>query len=281
MLLADKPEGPTSHDVVDRVRRVYGVRKVGHAGTLDPFASGLLVLLLGRATRLARFVRDLAKCYEGVVRLGETTETDDHTGAVTRSEGGWELLSDETVQAAMASLVGRYLQRPPAFSAKKLDGERAYRRARRGEALDMPPVEVDVTAFEMTAREGADVGFRCSVGSGTYVRGLARDLGEALGCGGYLRVLRRTAVGEHRVEEAHTLDALAERPEPLPMLAAVAHLPAVSLSAQERTLAVHGHPLDVAASGPGPAALTSAGALVAVAEREADHWRPRVVVADA
>lgn len=275
----DKPEGPTSHDVVDEVRRAYTVRRVGHAGTLDPLASGLLVILLGRATRLARFVRDLDKRYEGTIRLGETTETDDRTGAVTRSDPSWESLADARITEAAAAMTGRLIQRPPAYSAKKSDGERAYRRARRGEAPALTPVEVEVAAFDMVARDGADVRFRAAVGSGTYIRALARDLGEALGCGAHLAALRRTSVGPFDVQEAHQLSALDGPPALLPMRTAVDHLPAIALDDTQRGLVGHGRPLPAPPEASGPTALLWNDVLVAVAEQEQGMLKPRVVVA--
>jgi tRNA pseudouridine55 synthase len=190
MLLVDKPAGKTSHDVVAAVRRRFarGVR-VGHAGTLDPFATGLLLVLVGRATRAQRFLMGQPKAYETVARLGWTSTTGDPEGELVRTGRIPDL--DRPLPA------GRLRQRPPAYSAVKVGGERAYKRARRGEEFEMPPREVTVYRFELLARDGADAAFEIECSSGTYVRSLIADLGDA-----YCTALRRTAIGPFRVEDA-------------------------------------------------------------------------------
>ena len=281
LLLVDKPSGPTSHDVIDQVRRVLGLRRVGHAGTLDPFASGLLLVLLGRATRLAQFLVGLSKRYEGAIRLGVATETDDRTGTVTIRQDGAERIPDSALQEAMTSLIGAQRQHPPAYSAKKVGGRRAYRLARSGRTVELPAVDVEVFQFTPIAREGATVRFEALVSSGTYVRALARDLGDRLGCGAHLAELRRTAVGSFEIGAAEPLATLGEPSTTvLPPLAAVSHLERRALADDERDAAAHGRPIAAAAAPSTPIALVHSGQLVAVAERSGDALRPRVVLVD-
>lgn len=278
----DKPEGPTSHDVVDAVRRALHVRRVGHAGTLDPFASGLLVILVGRATRLAPYLVSLPKRYRGTIRLGTATDTDDRTGAPTATSEAWRRLDDETIADTMRALTGRLEQRPPAFSARKLGGERAYRLARKGGSVSLEPRIVEVHRFHLARRDGAAVEFECEVSGGTYVRALARDLGEQLACAAHLERLHRTAVGAFRVEDAVSADDLADAAGRLrPPLDAVRHLPRVELAPDDRTRVVHGRPLDAPAIDGEHVALVSDGGLVAVAQRSGAVLKPRTVVADA
>jgi tRNA pseudouridine55 synthase len=195
LLLVDKPPGPTSHDIVDCVRRALGQRRVGHAGTLDPLASGLLPLLVGRATRLTRFLPDGPKDYEGTLRLGLITATDDVTGEVLEHFAG-RLPPTATVQGAARRLEGQQSQVPPAISARRIGGQRLYRLNRRGVQVRAAAVPVQVWQFELEPTDRPEVyRFRSRVSAGTYVRSLARDLGAALGCGGALETLRRTAIG--------------------------------------------------------------------------------------
>ena len=208
MALVDKPAGPTSHDCVVRARRALGLQRVGHLGTLDPFASGLLVLVVGAATRLARLAARWPKTYEGVMRLGAVTETDDVTGAPTAVSDGWRTLEASEVSAALAALEGSHEQVPPAYSAKKVAGERAYRLARRGAPVELAPVAVTVDRCALVGWDPPDVRFRARVSSGTYVRALARSVGERLGCGAHLARLRRTEVGPFRVSDALAVEEL-------------------------------------------------------------------------
>jgi tRNA pseudouridine55 synthase len=210
-LLVDKPPGLTSFGVVRRLRRALGVKKMGHAGTLDPMATGLLIVLAGRAaTRQQDRFMGLPKAYTGTIRLGETTATYDAEGEVeTRRDASH--LTDADLEAARRQFLGELLQRPPAYSAIKRGGERLYAKARRGEEVEVEPRPVTVYAFELAARRGADVDFRVACSKGFYVRSLAHDFGEALGVGGHLTALRRTAIGPFRVEEAWALDALEKK----------------------------------------------------------------------
>lgn len=201
VLLLDKPAGLTSFAVVERVRRWSRIRKVGHTGTLDPFATGLLVLCMGRATRLAHYITAWDKEYEGTIRLGEETDTDDATGQVILRRDPGEL-SRQALDSALEAFRGEIEQLPPRFSAKKLAGVPSYRRARRGEDVELKAVRVQVHELEVTGVEMSLVHFRARCSKGTYMRSLARDLGRALGCGGHLAGLRRVAVGHLRVEDA-------------------------------------------------------------------------------
>jgi tRNA pseudouridine55 synthase len=259
LLLIDKPKGITSHDAVDAVRRALDIRKVGHAGTLDPMATGLLVMGVGRATRLLRFLGDMDKEYEGTARLGEETDTLDAEGEVVRTAA--VDASEGDVVAAMTALTGELQQRPPAYSAVKVGGRRLHREARAGRALEAELRTVRVDAFELRGFDGRDVEFRAVVSGGTYVRSLAADLGSALGTGAHLTRLARTRIGPFRVEDASPPDA----PGPvLPIERAVAHLPRMELSEDEAEAARHGRPLGPP-DGPGfHAAFDPAGRLVGV-----------------
>lgn len=277
MVLVDKPAGPTSHDVVARARRALGTRAVGHAGTLDPFATGLLVLLVGKATRLARFAGGQPKTYLATAVLGARTDTDDATGAALPGGPGPVPADRAVVAGAVAGFRGKAPQRPPAYSAKKVAGVRSYRRARRGEAVDLAPVEVTVHAIELVDWAPPRVTFRATVSAGTYVRALARDLGEALGCGAHLEALRREAVGALRVEDAVAPDAVG--PGDLrPARLAVAHLPAVELDDAAREAVGHGRAIPGGAAFQGHVALLVRGELAAVAWAEGGMLRPEVVL---
>jgi len=209
LVVVDKPAGMTSHDVVARVRRLAGTRKVGHAGTLDPMATGVLVLGVNRATRLLGHLTLTDKRYDATIRLGVTTTTEDAEGEVveTRPTDG---LTQDAVRAALATFVGEIDQVPSAVSAVKVDGKRAYARVRAGEHVDLPSRRITMHSLEVTAVDlpTVEVAVHCS--SGTFVRALARDLGAALGVGGHLTALRRTSVGPFALDDARTLDALAD-----------------------------------------------------------------------
>jgi tRNA pseudouridine55 synthase len=203
LLLVDKQIGPTSHDLVERVRRITGLARVGHTGTLDPTASGLLALVLGRATRLARFLPATPKVYTGRIQLGLTTTTDDLAGE-TRSRG--PVPPADEVLASAATLRGSILQTPPAVSARKVMGTRLYVHARAGREVVAPPTPAEILRFDLEPTEEEGLwSFRAEVSAGTYIRALARDLGEKLGCGGALASLRRLAIGEMDVGQALVL----------------------------------------------------------------------------
>lgn len=205
----DKPAGMTSHDVVQHVRRIYGERSIGHLGTLDPFATGLLVLLLGRATRLANFLDIEPKVYEATIGFGSETDTDDSTGTVIRTA---PLPAEADVRAALASLTGTISQIPPAYSAKSVDGTRAYDAARRGDPLELPAVDVKVHGWEVQDLRPDTLTATVTCSGGTYIRALARDLGRLTSSAAHLNALRRTRIGPFDIRDAATLDALADSP---------------------------------------------------------------------
>jgi tRNA pseudouridine55 synthase len=284
VLPVDKPVGPTSHDAVAAVRRALQTREVGHTGTLDPFASGLLLVCLGRATRLAEYLTGLPKTYVATMRLGEATDTDDLTGEVIASSEAWRTLSAGAVEEALRAQVGTIRQLPPSYSAKKVGGERMYAAARRGEAVERKPVEVTIYSIRVLRVDLPDVELEVECGAGTYIRAIARDAGAALGVGGHLRALRRTRVGPHAVDRAVPLEALgdAERVAAamLSPLDAVAHLPRVAVDEEGIAALRHGRALlaDVELPEGTPLALASAdGALLAIGERTGDVLRPRKV----
>lgn len=279
-MLVAKPAGPTSHDVVAIVRRALGEQRIGHLGTLDPFAKGLLVLVVGRATRLAPFAAEWAKSYEGVIRLGVTTDTDDATGAVVAT-APWTGVTPAQLAEVIGRFRGGYEQRPPAYSAVKIAGERAYRRARRGEVVAPEPRAVEIRELEIVEAAVPDLTFRATVSAGTYLRSLARDIGAALGCGAHLTALRRTAVGPLQLAdavapEAVTWDALQDAS------ILVEHLERRQVDKKERDAIVHGRPLqgDAIADSRAPIAVFAGEELVAVAEQVGDLLKPRVVVAE-
>jgi tRNA pseudouridine55 synthase len=274
LLLVDKPSGMTSHDVVDVVRRALGQQRVGHAGTLDPMATGLLLIGVGRATRLLRFLGDLPKSYEGTMRLGVATTTLDADGEVV-AESPVEA-SEAEVRAAMRALVGESLQRPPAYSAVKVAGRKLYEAARAGERLEAEPRPVRVHAFELTSYLPPDVTFRVTCSSGTYVRVLAADVGAALGTGAHLTALRRTEIGPFRVDDAVRPD---EPDAPLPIEVAVRHLPRLDLDADEAVAASHGRPLGPAGIAGPYAVFDPDGRLIGVYADEGPRARPQVILA--
>jgi tRNA pseudouridine55 synthase len=281
--LVDKPAGPTSHDVVASVRRgLPRSVKVGHAGTLDPFATGLLVVLSGGATRLAPLLSGLDKRYLATVRTGFTSATGDPEGPISASGAPADIAR---VEEALAGLRGRRAQRVPAYSAVKVGGERLYARARRGEPTAAPERTITIHALDLVDDLGdgrAVVAVHCS--KGTYVRRLAEEIGEAIGCGAYCEALRRTHVGELSVDDALPPERALEAGGIDPV-AGLRHVPAREITAEERAEVAHGRPIRDLASGQGPAGATvllvHAGELAAVAERDAAAGllRPRVVLA--
>ncbi|WP_265523267.1 tRNA pseudouridine(55) synthase TruB [Oerskovia flava] len=299
LVVVDKPAGWTSHDVVGRMRRLAGTRKVGHAGTLDPMATGVLVLGVGRATKLLTYVVGADKEYAATVRLGVTTSTDDAEGEVLSRTDASEVSTD-ALEAGVRRLTGEIQQVPSAVSAIKVDGRRAYARVRDGEDVELPARPVTVARFTVldvrrTSDAGSpvvdvDVTVVCS--SGTYVRALARDLGAGLGVGGHLTALRRTRVGGHGIDTARTLDELAEQVEQdgvlrtIPLaVAARAILPVRELTQDEARALSYGQRIAPSEQDGPTAALGPDGDLVAVVEnaRRAgeDQARPVLVLAPA
>jgi tRNA pseudouridine55 synthase len=310
VLLIDKPAGVTSHDVVADVRRILHLRRVGHTGTLDPFATGLLIILLGGATRIAQFLSGLEKEYEAVIRLGYATDTGDATGkplpaneadsgSTRKAFGKW---GREEIEAALASLRGDLDQVPPMYSAKKQGGRKLYELARRGEEVERKPVKICVHKFEAISRKGEllhdnldgtfDFQARVSCSAGTYVRTLAEDFGKRLGVGAHLAELRRTRVGDFPVEQAQTLGQVKEKvaEEALGEIIiltdeALARFPSKDLTADELRKVKNGMKLEVAgaawADGERVRLRDEHGHLIAVGEFDAAAatLHPRVVIA--
>jgi tRNA pseudouridine55 synthase len=252
-LIVDKPAGMTSHDVVARVRKIVGTRRVGHTGTLDPFATGVLVVLIGKATRLMQFLRATEKEYGAVIRLGYATDTGDVTGRPVPGQPGTPAaacLGKEEIESAIASLRGEIDQVPPMYSAKKIQGRKLYELARRGEQIERQAARVEITTFELVETGGAfrkvnddgtcDLAVRVACSAGTYVRTLAEDLGTRLGSAAHLAELRRTRAGNFKIEDASTLERLMKLAETdslndviVSLDDMLAHFPAMQLSDDE------------------------------------------------
>jgi tRNA pseudouridine55 synthase len=291
LVIVDKPPRLTSHDVVGRIRRLAGTRRVGHAGTLDPMATGVLVIGVEKATRLLGHLALTEKEYSATIRLGQATDTDDADGE-TVAETSAAAVSDSALHAAVGALTGEIRQVPPGFSAVKVDGKRAYRLAREGAAPELAARTVTVRALDIqdVRRLGdlLDVDAAVTCSSGTYIRALARDLGAALGVGGHLTALRRTRVGPYEIGAARTLDQLAASFGVIPLAdAAAAAFPRRDLTAEEARLVAHGARLPAAVTGqatgtPGPGAAPVAafgpdGSLIALLTEEAGQARPLAV----
>ena len=281
LLVVDKPAGWTSHDVVGRVRRLAGTRKVGHAGTLDPMATGVLVLGIGRATRLLGHLSLTDKAYDATIRLGATTVTDDAEGEVVeeRDASG---VTDEQLAGAMAALTGDLQQVPSSVSAVKVDGVRSYARVRAGESVELKARAVTVSRFDLLSRRGADLDVVVECTSGTYVRALARDLGAALGVGGHLTALRRTRVGPFGLGVARTLEQAAEELGIVPLDAAVAAaFPRRDLTAEEAVALSYGKKLEPSGTDATLGAFSPEGRCIALLEDRDGVARPTVVFAPA
>ena len=306
--MIDKPPGVTSHDVVDDIRRILHVRRVGHTGTLDPFATGVLVMLIGRATRLAQFLSGVEKEYEAVIRLGYATDTGDVTGKPIRtneenpSESPFGVWSREKIEAALESLRGEIDQIPPMYSAKKQGGRKLYEMARRGEEVERKPVRVCIQKFEAIKPTGEllkdnldgtwDFEVRVECSSGTYVRTLAEDFGKRLRVGAHLAELRRTRVGDFQIQHAQTLEqvkvSVAEEALGkivLPTDQALTRFPAADLSASDVRRVQNGMAVKVSeakwANGERVRMRDEQGNLIAVAEYDeaSASLRPSVVLA--
>jgi tRNA pseudouridine55 synthase len=290
VLNLDKPAGWTSHDVVARVRRLTGIRRVGHTGTLDPMATGVLVVCLGQATRLIEYLAGEPKTYEARIQLGTATDTYDAEGQIT-GQAAVPPLHRASLDRLLDRFRGDIMQTPPVYSALKQDGVALHRRARRGETVQVAPRPVSIYELKLLAFDGQAVQVRVVCSAGTYIRSLAHDLGRALGCGGHLSSLRRTAVGRFAVERAATLEQLAAAGGEnrwstllLPADTLAAHLPAVSLSEDEATRLRYGQAIPAASPGQGEGpvrAYDDAGRLVAMVrfDATAQAWRPLKVLA--
>ncbi|HEY9354893.1 MAG TPA: tRNA pseudouridine(55) synthase TruB [Arthrobacter sp.] len=299
LVIVDKPQGWTSHDVVGRMRRIAGTRKVGHAGTLDPMATGVLVVGINKATRLLTYIVGTSKTYTATIRLGQSTITDDAEGEVVASASA-AAVTDEAIHDGVAALTGLIQQVPSSVSAIKVNGERAYARVRSGEEVKLAARPVTIHRFEVhrISREAGtgtgeaavldiDVTVECS--SGTYIRALARDLGNALGVGGHLTALRRTHVGPYSLDQARTLEQLAEDLQVLEMSqAARALMPNRELTAEETTEISFGRRIAAGAEAGSPGAATADhpaaafapdGSLVALLADSGNFAKPVLVFA--
>ncbi|AQT80714.1 tRNA pseudouridine(55) synthase TruB [Mycolicibacterium litorale] len=283
IVVVDKPAGMTSHDVVGRCRRIFGTRKVGHAGTLDPMATGVLVIGIERATKILGLLTATAKSYSTTIRLGRSTTTDDAEGEVLQDVSAADV-SDEQIHAGIADLRGEIAQRPSAVSAVKIGGKRAYQLVREGQDVQLAERRVLITRFEVVAirRDGpyVDVDAEVDCSSGTYIRALARDLGEALGVGGHLTVLRRTRVGGYGLDHARSLAELAETPRLSYTLdqACLLAFPRRDITAEQAEDAAHGRPLPAAGLDGVYAATDPAGQVIALLEDRGARTKSVVVI---
>jgi tRNA pseudouridine55 synthase len=283
LVIVDKPGGMTSHDVVGRCRRIFGTRRVGHAGTLDPMATGVLVIGIERATKILGLLTGASKSYAATIRLGQTTSTEDAEGALLQ-EVSAEHLTESAIATAIAGLRGDIMQVPSAVSAVKIGGQRAYKLAREGQAVELAARPVRIDRFEMLAvqRHGQlvdlDVEVDCS--SGTYIRALARDLGDALTVGGHLTALRRTRVGGFGLDQAHSLDELAERPQLSCNLdeACLQMFPSRDLTAEEADAAANGRALTPAGIDGVYAAQDADGRVIALLRDDGPRTKSVVVI---
>lgn len=279
LVVVDKPAGWTSHDVVARIRRLAGTRRVGHAGTLDPMATGVLILGVGQATRLLGHLALHDKAYDATIRLGVTTTTDDADGDVleVRDADG---ATDEAVDAVIRGMTGQIQQVPSSVSAIKVDGVRAYKRVREGETVELKPRAVTVSSFDVLARRGVELDVHVECSTGTYVRALARDLGDALGVGAHLTALRRTRVGTVGIDQADPLEALEADLTTIPLAdAAREAFSTIGVTAEEAKRITHGQRLVLAIGEATTAVLDPAGNLVALVERRDGVAQPIAVFA--
>ncbi len=303
ILIIDKPAGLTSHDVIDRARRILGLRSIGHLGTLDPAATGVLPLVVGNFTRLAQFYLGAEKEYEGVIRLGFATDTYDADGEPVGTDeehqasakkaaeiaNDWAMNGgDDRAREVASRFRGPIEQLPPPFSAKKIRGVPAYKLARRQEPVQLAPVAVTVHELDLRPLPDARLAFRARVSSGTYIRSIAHDLGQALGCGGHLETLRRTAHGEFTLADAHTLEALAEgapkdfAPYFLHPRKLLPQIPSVTANEDQIALIRHGRAVNLPEMSKSKYVKVFAGQaeLIAVAARVAGTlFHPKIVLA--
>lgn len=286
LLIVNKPVGPTSHDIVYRVRKWSGERRVGHTGTLDPLASGVLIICLGTATRISEYILHSDKRYTAVVRLGQTTATYDSQGAILEQKD--VNLTREQIEAALAQFRGTIDQTPPAYSAIQVGGKRAYEMAREGEEVELKPRTITIHSLEIVSWKSPDLTIDISCSSGTYIRSIANDLGQALGVGGHIVGLTRTATGPFTLEDAHELNDL-QNLRPLAFLQlmrptddALLEWPEVKLDADGANRIQHGNPVPLTeghTSGLGRA-YDPRGRLVAIVEVDLEHneWKPKKVL---
>ena len=283
IVVVDKPAGMTSHDVVGRCRRLFGTRKVGHAGTLDPMATGVLVIGIERATKILGLLTATSKSYAATIRLGRSTTTDDAEGEVLQNVSAAHI-TDDQIHAGVAALRGEIAQRPSSVSAVKIGGKRAYQLAREGQDVQLAERQVCIDRFDVLdiRREGGfvDVDVEVDCSSGTYIRALARDLGDALGVGGHLTALRRTRVGGYGLDHARTLEDLAEAPQLSYSLdeACLLAFPRRDITAEQADDASHGRPLEAAGLDGVYAATDDAGRVIALLEDKCPGTKSVVVI---
>jgi len=283
IVIVDKPAGMTSHDVVSRCRRIFSTRKVGHAGTLDPMATGVLVIGIERATKILGLLSGTSKSYAATIRLGRTTTTDDAEGEVVQDQSAAEV-TDDAISAGIAVLRGEISQRPSAVSAIKVGGKRAYQLVREGEEVELAARTVRIERFDVLEirREGSfiDVDVEVDCSSGTYIRALARDLGSDVGVGGHLTALRRTQVGGYGLDHARTLDQLNDHPALSYSLdeACLLGFPRRDITAEQAVDASHGRPLPTAGIDGVYAATDPEGRVLALLEDRGPKTRSVVVI---
>jgi tRNA pseudouridine55 synthase len=283
LVVVDKPGGMTSHDVVGRCRRIFGTRKVGHAGTLDPMATGVLVIGIDRATKILGLLSGTSKTYSATIRLGQSTSTDDAEGELLEQVSSGNV-ADAAIEAAVAALRGDIEQTPSTVSAIKIGGKRAYQLARDGQTVELKPRAVRIDRFDITgvrrAGDLVDVDVEVDCSSGTYIRALARDIGATLAVGGHLTVLRRTRVGDFGLDQARTLEVLAEQPELSYRLddACLLAFPRRDVSAEDALSASHGRALPPAGIDGIYAAVGPDGQVMALLQDEKSRTRSVVVI---
>jgi tRNA pseudouridine55 synthase len=276
LFIIDKPIGLTSHGVVQAIRKKFGISKAGHLGTLDPIATGVLPVCVGKATRLAQYIPGSPKEYEGEIRFGFATDTYDRQGTPTTEQR--ELQSNEQqIRDTMQTLTGKLEQTPPAFSAKKIEGVPAYKRARKQQTVVIPASRVDVEKFDMVTLDGSLMTFRVVCSPGTYIRSLAHELGLRLGCGAHLTALRRTSSGQFRVEQAVELDHL-EAGQLIPMNRLLEGLPRIEVSGIDESKVARGNPIPAAGQASLARIFNKEGEFIAIASLENGWAHPRVVL---
>jgi tRNA pseudouridine55 synthase len=273
ILIIDKPDGVTSHDVVHTIRKKFKVPKTGHLGTLDPMATGVLPIALGKATRLAQFISSSPKVYEGEIRFGFSTNTYDRQGTPTSEEKPIE----GDIEAGVQSLTGTFDQTPPSFSAKKIGSVPSYKFARKNRAVELPPAKVHIETFEIVSINRPYLTFRIVCSPGTYIRSIAHDLGQRVGCGAHLTGLRRSRSGEFRIENAVSLDTCSAA-DLIPIESLLSSLPLIEVSGPDETKVIHGNHIAGGPNAPLARIFNKKGEFLAVATVENGWVRPRLVL---
>jgi len=276
IFIIDKPEGMTSHDVVQSIRRIFNIAKAGHLGTLDPLATGVLPVCVGKATRLAQFLPSSPKEYTGEIRFGFSTNTYDREGFPAGPEVPFDGAKND-IRRMMQSLTGVLDQVPPPFSAKKIAGVRSYKLARTNRTIEMAPVKVEIQQFELLSLDPPFAKFIVVCSAGTYVRSLVHDLGRKAGCGAHLTALRRTRSGEFRIEDAIGLDRITEA-KLISINRLLSSWPSIEVSESDESRVAHGNRIRSACAGDLARILNKKGQFIAVASVESGWARPRLVL---